>query len=51
MKVCDTVFLYPQKTADTEEQQTDGQVVANPEQYIKHPLQNRWEYNKMRHWT
>lgn len=33
----------PQKAAETEDQQTDSQVVANPEQYIKHPLQNRWE--------
>lgn len=37
------VCLSPQKAAETEDQQTDSQVVANPEQYIKHPLQNRWE--------
>lgn len=35
------VCMSPQKTTETEDQQTDGQVVANPEQYIKHPLQNR----------
>lgn len=32
-----------QKPAETEDQQPESQVVANPEQYIKHPLQNRWE--------
>lgn len=36
------VFLS-QKSVETEDQQSEGQVVANPEQYIKHPLQNRWE--------
>lgn len=35
------IFLPPQKTPETEDQQTE--VVANPEQYIKHPLQNKWE--------
>lgn len=34
----------PQKVPETEDQPTDSQV-ANPEQYIKHPLQNRWESN------
>ncbi|KAF3708218.1 Methylcytosine dioxygenase TET2 [Channa argus] len=29
------------KVAETEDQQTDSQVVASPEQYVKHPLQNR----------
>lgn len=38
--VCLCVF-FPQKSAETEDQQTDSQVVASPEQYIKHPLQNR----------
>lgn len=42
MNLCDLVVrLSFQKAADTEDQQTDGQVVANPEQYIKHPLQNK----------
>lgn len=45
LKKLHNVFVYvsPQKAAETEDQQTDSQVVANPEQYIKHPLQNRWE--------
>lgn len=46
-KVCNILHacISPQKTTETEDQQTDGQVVANPEQYIKHPLQNRWDWN------
>lgn len=36
-------LISPQKAAETEDQQTESQVVANPEQYVKHPLQNRWE--------
>ncbi|XP_011491496.1 eukaryotic translation initiation factor 4E isoform X2 [Oryzias latipes] len=45
------------KAADTEDQQqTDGQVLANAEQYIKHPLQNRWalwyfKNDKTKSWT
>lgn len=34
-------LISPQKAAETEDQQTESQVVANPEQYVKHPLQNR----------
>uniref|UniRef100_A0A3P8T4K2 Eukaryotic translation initiation factor 4E family member 1c n=1 Tax=Amphiprion percula TaxID=161767 RepID=A0A3P8T4K2_AMPPE len=50
------VCLSPQKAAETEDQQTDSQVVANPEQYIKHPLQNRWalwyfKNDKSKSWT
>ncbi|TKS85643.1 Methylcytosine dioxygenase TET1 [Collichthys lucidus] len=44
------------KTTETEDQQADSQVVANPEQYIKHPLQNRWalwyfKNDKSKSWT
>ena len=41
--MCVCVFcLPPQKAPETEDQPTETpQVVANPEQYIKHPLQNR----------
>nr|XP_054606090.1 eukaryotic translation initiation factor 4E family member 1c isoform X1 [Nothobranchius furzeri] len=44
------------KSAEVEDQPTDDQVVANPEQYIKHPLQNRWalwyfKNDKSKSWT
>ena len=50
------------KAADIEEPQTDtlsvvaAPVVAGPEQYVKHPLQNRWalwyfKNDKAKSWT
>ncbi|XP_034041238.1 eukaryotic translation initiation factor 4E family member 1c isoform X1 [Thalassophryne amazonica] len=44
------------KVADTEDQQSESPAVVNPEQYIKHPLQNRWalwyfKNDKSKSWT